>query len=147
MSNPIPTAGLPLRISLWTAQLLLAAIYVPAGLMKLFSPVAEVAQQIPWAGDVPELFLRAIGMVDLAAGLGLLLPALTRIMPRLTLMAATGSIALQLLALIFHGMRGEMFVIPFNLVIIALSAFVLWGRANKAPITARSATASALQTR
>lgn len=132
-----PSKGL--RIGLWCAQALLALVYLPAGAMKLFSPVAQVAAQIPWAGDVPEAFLRLIGVVDLSAGLGLLLPALTRIAPRLTVWAAIGSIVLQICAMSFHISRGEYPVIPMNLTIIAFSAFVAWGRARRAPIAARGA--------
>lgn len=130
-----PSKGLD--IGLWCAQALLALVYVPAGAMKLFSPVAEVAAQIPWAGDVPEIALRLIGVVDLSAGLGLLLPTITRIAPRLTVWAAAGSIALQLCAMAFHFIRGEYPVILMNVTIIALSAFVLWGRAGRAAVTAR----------
>ncbi|MEI8633189.1 DoxX family protein [Vibrio sp. PP-XX7] len=106
--------------------------------MKLFAPVQQVAANIPWAGDVPEHFLRLIGIVDLSAGLGVLLPALTRIYPRLTILAAIGSIMLQMCAMGFHTSRGEYMVIPFNLVLIALAAFVAWGRAKKSPIISRS---------
>ena len=86
---------------------------------------------------MPEIALRLIGVVDLSAGLGLLLPTITRIAPRLTVWAAAGSIALQVCAMAFHFIRGEYPVILMNVVIIALSAFVLWGRAGRAAVTAR----------
>lgn len=143
-SNTQPTASKGMRFGLWFSQLLLALVYVPAGLMKLTSPVAQVATQIPWAADVPELFLRFIGLVDLSAGLGLLLPALTRIAPRLTVFAAYGSVALQVCALFFHISRGEYVVVPMNLVLIALALFVAWGRTRKAPIAPRGAVATAV---
>ncbi len=41
-----------------------------------------------WTGEYPEAFVRIIGLIDLAGGLGMLLPSLTRIMPRLTVIAA-----------------------------------------------------------
>ncbi|PLK47004.1 DoxX family protein [Uliginosibacterium sp. TH139] len=142
-SNIQPTASKGMRFGLWFSQLLLALVYMPAGLMKLTSPVAQAATQIPWAADVPEMFLRFIGLVDLSAGLGLLLPALTRIAPRLTVFAAYGSVALQLCAFFFHISRGEYFVLPMNLLLIALALFVAWGRTKKAPIASRSALAVA----
>lgn len=143
-TNSLPTASKGLRFALWFAQGLLLLVYAPAGLMKLFSPVAEVASQIPWAADVPEAFLRFIGLVDLSAGLGLTLPALTRIAPRLTVAAAYGSVALQVCAAIFHASRGEFAVVPMNLVLIGLALFVAWGRTRKAPIAARGAGAVAV---
>ena len=36
----------PWRFSLWGAQLVLAAMYVPSGIMKLTTPVAELAKQM-----------------------------------------------------------------------------------------------------
>lgn len=131
------------QAALWTAQVLLAAIYLPAGLMKLTMPVADVAAQIPWAGAVPVEFLRFIGLVDLSAGLGILLPTLLRISPRLTVSAAIGSSILQLFAMVFHTYRGELMVLPFNLLILALSVYVAWGRTKKAPIPSRGAVSLA----
>jgi hypothetical protein len=47
-------------------------------------------------------------------------------------------VVLQLLAMAFHVSRGEIPVLPLNLVLLTLSAFVLWGRATRAPIAPRS---------
>jgi hypothetical protein len=44
---------------------------------------------------------------------------------------------LQVLALAFHLSRGEAEVTPLNIVLLALSLFVLWGRNSKAPIAPR----------
>ena len=52
---------------------------------------------------------------------------LTRIVPRLTVLAALGCSDCKFRA-VFHGTRGEFFMFPVNVVAFALSAFVLWGR-------------------
>jgi hypothetical protein len=44
---------------------------------------------------------------------------------------------LQVLAFAFHAYRGEFGVLPVNVVLLALSAFVFWGRSRKAPILPR----------
>jgi len=124
------------RISLWVAQLLLAVMYIPSGLMKLIKPLAELAQQMPWTADLPQL-VRIAGTADLAAGLGLILPALTRIAPRLTVWAAIGATVLQVFAMVLHASRGEFGVLPINAILIALQLFVIWGRTKKAPIAPR----------
>jgi hypothetical protein len=74
----------------------------------------------------------------MAGGVGLLLPALTRIKPGLTVAAALGCTVLQALAIAFHISRGEVAMTPVNFTFLALSVFVLWGRGRKAPIPARS---------
>ncbi len=125
MSQTTPTVSRARQISLWLAQIVLAAIYIPAGMMKLLSPVADVAAQIPWAAEVPTWFLRGIGCIDLAAGCGIFLPALIRVLPKLTGTAALGSMLLQVCAMAFHAYRGEWMVLPFNVVIIGLS-YLVW---------------------
>lgn len=135
-SAPI-TAGKPLRIALWGAQVVLFVLFVMSGVMKFTTPIPELAATMPWTGQLPEKFVRFIGLVDLAGGLGILLPALTRILPRLGILAAQGMILLQLLAIAFHSSRGEFMVLPLNFVLLPLAIFVLWGRTRKVPILPR----------
>ena len=136
----ITTASQPgkaIRIGLWLAQFIVAAAFIMSGFMKLTTPIPELAKMMPWAGEYAEWFVRAIGLVDLAGGIGILLPALTRILPRLTVLAALGCAVLQVFAIVFHLSRGEAMVVPVNAVLLGLSLFVLWGRSRKAPILPR----------
>jgi uncharacterized membrane protein YphA (DoxX/SURF4 family) len=68
-----------LHISLWVGQALLSLVFVGTGLWKLLTPVPNLAAMIPWAGQVPQAFLQATAVIDLCGGVGVLLPALTRI--------------------------------------------------------------------
>ncbi|MBR1170582.1 DoxX family protein [Bradyrhizobium liaoningense] len=129
--------GRSLRIGLWAAQVALSAVFVSAGFVKLTTPIPQLAAMMPWAGQYSETFVRTIALVDLAGGIGILLPALTRILPRLTVLAALGCAVLQVIALLFHLSRGEAEVAPLNIVLLALSLFVLWGRRSKARIAPR----------
>ena len=134
-SSPLPT--LALRVGLWGAQLLVGIPFILIGLMKLLTPIPELAKTIHWASEFPLPFVRGIGLIDIAGGLGMLLPALTRIKPGLTVAAALGCTVLQVLAITFHVSRGEASVTGMNFVFLACSAFVLWGRSRPAPITPR----------
>jgi uncharacterized membrane protein YphA (DoxX/SURF4 family) len=131
------TPGRALRIGLWAAQIVLAVVFISAGFVKLTTPIPQLAAMMPWAGQYSETFVHAVALVDLAGGIGILLPALTRILPRLTVLAALGCAVLQVIALVFHLSRGEAEVAPLNIILLALSLFVLWGRSSKAPITSR----------
>jgi uncharacterized membrane protein YphA (DoxX/SURF4 family) len=117
-----------LSISLWIAQCLLAALFGLSGTMKSFLPVSSlVAEGINYASELPLWLLRFIGVAELAGAVGMLLPALTRLLPRLTPLAALGFTAIQILALGFHASRGELArALPLNLVLLSLSLFVLW---------------------
>ncbi|MGH8428532.1 MAG: DoxX family protein [Gammaproteobacteria bacterium] len=135
-TNDIPDQGLPLRAGLWLAQALLAGVYLPTGIAALFLPAAQVLAIAPWAGHLPEQVLMFICAADLAAGLGVLLPSLTRIAPKLAVLAAVCSAALQGIAIFFHALFGVLPTpLPVNLAVIALSVFVAWGRSGKAAIT------------
>src|SRR5262245_19820996 len=110
-----------LHVALWVVQALLSLTFVGTGLWKLLTPVPRLATMIPWAGQVPEAFLQATALIDLCGGIGILLPALTRIRPGLTVLAALGCAALQLCAIVFHLSRGEAANTPFNFLLVALS--------------------------
>ncbi|WP_082519482.1 DoxX family protein [Variovorax sp. Root411] len=129
-----------LNITLWVAQLIVALFFVWAGGMKLMTPINQLAAMWPWTGELPAGIVRFLGAIDLAGGIGVLLPALTRIKPRLTVLAALGLVVLQICAVIFHASRGEFPALPFNAVLIVFCAFVLWGRSKKIPFQARSST-------
>jgi hypothetical protein len=125
-------------IGLWAAQILLALGFGSAGVMKLFMPVADLGVQLNWVTVTPEWLVRFIGAAELAGGLGMILPAVTRILPWLTPLAAAGFAVIQVLAIGTHASLGETaMTLPVNLVLLALSLFVLWGRWRKAPIPPR----------
>ncbi len=130
--------GRALRAGLWAAQSLLALTFGFAGATKAFVPLARVAQMIPWAADVPAVLLRFIGAMEILASVGLLLPSLLRVRPRLTPLAALGLVILMTLASGFHTLRHEAAGIAINAALGALAAFVAWGRLRAAPIGSRS---------
>ncbi|MGZ3931640.1 MAG: DoxX family protein [Bacteroidia bacterium] len=113
-----------LNIFLWIAQALLAVTFLWAGSMKLFNPDGL---PWPWIKENPGL-VKITGVFDLLAGLGLVLPALLRIQPKLTVYAAYGTIALMIAASVFHISRGEASQIGFNIFVAATAVFIAWGR-------------------
>ena len=76
------------NIGLWVAQALLAAAYLAAGSMKLFTPIEALAASLPYVTTMPELFIRFVGLMEILGALGLILPSVTRILPTLTPAAA-----------------------------------------------------------
>ncbi|RVT82930.1 DoxX family protein [Inhella crocodyli] len=124
-----------LGAGLWLAQGGLAFFLLWGAYMKLGMPLDEAAKMAPWVAAHPGL-ARFTGVVDLLGGLGIVLPALLRIWPVLSVWAAAGITALQVLAMGFHIVRGEAMVLPMNLVLLALAVFVLWGRTRARPFAA-----------
>ena len=134
-----------MKVALWIAQALLALAFLAAGAMKLTQPLATLATSMPWTADVPGAIVRLIGLAEVLGALGLVLPAATRIRPRLTSLAAAALALVMALAAIFHLARGEAAMVPVMLVLAALLAFVAWGRAARAPIAPRAAGAPTRQ--
>jgi len=127
-----------LHLTLWLVQLLLAMVFLLVGWTHAVAPIEVAVMRAPWVASLPVPLVRFIGVVELAGALGLLLPAGTRIVPKLTPLAATGLAIMMALAVPFHLLRGETGAIVFNLVLGSLAAFVAWGRTRRAPIAARA---------
>ncbi|MCU1228663.1 MAG: DoxX protein [Acidobacteria bacterium] len=137
-------AGKWLLIALWSAQVLLAVAFGMFGLMKLTTPIAQLAKNLPWVADYA-LLIRFIGLSEVAGAIGLLLPAVTRIAPVLTPIAASGLVVIMVLAFAFHVARGEFSGLPFVTALGAIAAFVAWGRFGRAAISARGTAPATLR--
>ena len=120
-----------MNIILWIAQGLLAATFVWAGFMKIFKPEDL---PFPWIKDNANLAFLT-GVIDLLAGIGIVLPTLLRIKPKLTIFVAYGITILMSVASIFHISRGETKDIGFNIFMALIAVFIAWGRLTKAVIT------------
>src|SRR6476660_8418550 len=103
---------------LWTVQVLLALLFLFAGVMKLVAP----PEMLKGPGiQFPVLFLRFIGLCELAGGLGLILPGLLRIRTGLTPLAAAGLVVIMIgaTATTLIGGMGAGALVPFVVGILA----------------------------
>ena len=116
-----------LNVTLWVVQVLLALFLLSGTVMK-FMPIPKISAIMPWMGQLPAIQVRLLGIVDLLAALGLILPAALNIKPILTTWAAIGVIVLMICAIIFHVSRGEASVISVNIFAIIVAGFIVWGR-------------------
>jgi uncharacterized membrane protein YphA (DoxX/SURF4 family) len=117
-----------MNIVLWIVQSLLAVMYLMAGAMKTFN-IAKTKEQMPWAKNRSDAFVRFVGISELLGALGLILPLITGILPWLTLFAAAGLALIQLLAIFTeHLPKKEYNVIPVNIVLLAFAVFIIIGR-------------------
>jgi putative oxidoreductase len=119
-----------MNIALWIAQGLLAAMYLTVGSMKAFQP-AKVREnpRMTWAHGQPNNYIRFVGTTEVLGALGLILPLVMGILPWLTVLAGIGLTLIQLLAIFReHLPKREHEIIPLNIVLLALSIFVVIGR-------------------
>ena len=95
-------------VAYWIVAGLLAAFYLYSGGIKVVRSQGQLQPMMAWAGTaIPMAGVRAIGVVEIAGALGLILPPLTGIAPSLAVWAAGGLALVQVLAALFHLSRGE----------------------------------------
>lgn len=120
----------------WVLQILLAVYFVVTGVIHLVVPEG-LPDVMGWMYDLSTPLHWIAGLAEIAGGLGLVLPAATRIAPRLTPLAATALTLVMLSAAVWHATRGEAQSIVGNLVVAALLVFVAYVRTRVHPIEAR----------
>jgi len=137
-----PTTGRKKRFTLngvlWVLQVLWGFFFAGSGLGKVLLADAALYAQAPravaWYAAVSQPLIVFIGICEVLGGMGLILPALTRVKPWLTPLAAAGLTVTMLLAAGFHLSRGEYALMPATLVLAAGSAWIVAGRGSRRPV-------------
>lgn len=130
------------NVLLWTLQVLWGVFFSFTGFGKVlcYDPAVwnHTLHQVAWFSAVPQGLVVFIGACEGLGGLGLILPAMTGVKPKLTPFAAIGLTLVMVPAAIFHIVRGEYsFFLPVNLVLGGVAAFIAYGRLRAMPIAAR----------
>jgi uncharacterized membrane protein YphA (DoxX/SURF4 family) len=135
-STPAPTRRFArtTSVALWVLQILLAAAFLAHGLFTLFPPAEMVAMINAQLGVGLRLF---IGVAELLAAAGLILPGITRILPWLTALAAAGLMIVMSSATALHLSRGETSSAISTTVLLVLVTIVAYMRWKVAPFTPR----------
>jgi putative oxidoreductase len=125
-----------MNVALWVLQVLLAVAFFAHGVMMV-APPAEIAVQMN--ASLPRWFQLFLGVSEVLAAVGLVLPGLTRILPWLVSWAAGGIIIVMVSATGYHVVRGELSSAMITLILLVMAAFVAYMRYRLLPIGARRA--------
>ncbi|MFI5893561.1 DoxX family protein [Actinoplanes sp. NPDC051513] len=118
-----------MNIILWIVAAALAAAFLASGVLKLvWSRERLAAAGMGWATRFSARSVKGIGVLEILAAVGLVVPAALGIAPVLAPLAATGLVLLMAGAIVTHLRRREMQPVAINLVFLGLSAFVAWSR-------------------
>ena len=115
-----------MKVAYWIIVALLAVLYLYSGGKKAVQSREQLAPMMAWVDTIPMWLVRGIGLVEIIGVIGLILPPSTGIAPVLALLAAIGFAVLQVLATGLHLSRGEVKVVGFNIVLIALAVVTAW---------------------
>ena len=114
-----------MEITLMIIELSLVGIYSAFGFLKTFR-TQRVKEQMPWARNRSERFIRFIGMSELLGALVILLAVVTGDFSWLAIFAAIGFSLIQILAMFTeHLPKKEYKVLPFNIMLLSFSVFAL----------------------
>jgi uncharacterized membrane protein YphA (DoxX/SURF4 family) len=121
-------------IALWIVQVLLAVAFLGAGVTKLSQPKEKLAKNMAWVEDFSQPTVRLIGALEVVGAIGLVLPALTGILPWLTPLAALGLVLLMAGAVYTHLRREEGSAVVPPAVLLLLATLVAVGRFFVVPL-------------
>lgn len=116
-----------MNVAILVVQILLALVFLMAGVMKLIQPKEKLANNMAWVEGFSQNQIRLLGTLEILGAIGLVLPALTGILPWLTPLAAVGLGLLMVGAAVTHLRRGEYPNLITNIVLLALTVFVAYG--------------------
>jgi len=124
-----------MNILLWIIQCLLALLFIFSGATKFVMSVEQMNAQSPVF--LPSIFLHFIGVCEILGGIGLIVPSVLRIEPRLTSLAAAGLAIIMTGATVITLMGPMKAAAIIPLVTCLLCLFVAWGRWKARPISPR----------
>ncbi|MEU6726677.1 DoxX family protein [Nonomuraea wenchangensis] len=129
---------------LWSLQALFGFFFAGSGFGKvlLYDPAlyAAAPRAVAWYAAVPQSLIVFIGICEVLGGVGLILPAMAKVKPMLTPLAAAGLTLTMILAAGFHIVRGEYALVPANLLLGGAAALITAGRWKQRPIAPATIT-------
>ncbi|MER6973025.1 DoxX family protein [Nocardioides sp. NPDC000445] len=127
-----------MHIALWITAGLLALVALAGGLTKTFVPLETLSQHdgAAWTRGTSPTFVRTLGVLEILAAIGLVLPAVLGIAPVMVPVTAACWVALMIGAMITHGRLGQAKLVAVNVVYLVLALFIVVGRFGTTPFAA-----------
>ena len=120
------------NLALWTLQGWIAMFFMAAGYAKLSEPMANLVDLMRWPALVAPNMVRGLGLAEIILAVLVLAPLVSWKHGRpLLVMAAGGLLALEVVMLAIHATGMDVGPALTNLVLIAMTAPVLWMRARE----------------
>jgi putative oxidoreductase len=120
-----------MNIVLWVLQILLAIAFLLHGWL-LLAPPLELVDLLN--SLIPPAFRIFLGVAEVLAAVGLIVPGVTRIQPWLVSCAAAGLLPVMIGATVLHTGRGEVSSAITTALLFVLLAFVAYMRWKVRPL-------------
>ena len=122
-----------MNILLWILQILAALLYGSSGVMKSFM-FEKISQDVQSFGALPRKAWMALGILELACTIGLVVPAAFHWQPHLTVLAAALLAVESLVFVWVHVKYREVTPLVMSSVLGLLMVFIAYGRMVLSPI-------------
>lgn len=120
------------NLTLWTLQGWIAMFFIAAGYAKLSEPLANLIDLMRWPSLVSESFVRGLGLAEIVLAILVLAPLVSWKHGRpLLIVAAAGLLALETVMLAIHATGMDTGPAITNIILIAMTAPVLWLRSRE----------------
>lgn len=117
-----------MNILAWILSGLLDIVFIGAGAVKLITPRDKLVQtpRMGWARSFTNPQIKIISALEVAGGIGVILPWLLDLAPVLTPVAGVGLAVIMIGAMVTNGRLGELKdALPVNLVLLLVVAVVV----------------------
>ncbi len=118
-----------MNILLWVFQIILTAVFLMTGTMKIIKKKEDLVDQMGFVEDFSQQQIKGIGVLEILGALGVILPWATGILPWLTPLAAIGLGLTMVGAFLTHLRRKELVPMGIvNIVLFSVAVFTAYGR-------------------
>jgi uncharacterized membrane protein YphA (DoxX/SURF4 family) len=126
-----------MNILLWVLQILMGVYFLLVGVNHFIVPPG-LPEMMSWMYELSPTLHIFSGLAEILGGLGLILPAATKIQTRLTPLAGSGLVLVMIGAIVWHIQRGEFSNIMVNIILAIFAGFIAYGRWRLSPLVDRS---------
>lgn len=119
-----------MNVILWIATGLLALVALTGGATKTFVPKEKLTQHEGgrWTRGASAGFVKTLGVLELLAAVGLILPAVINVATFMVPVTAVCWVLLMVGAMITHGRLGQVTFMMLNALYLVVAAFIAWVR-------------------
>jgi len=119
---------------LWVFQILVALVFLATGIPKVMLPKVKLERRMGWVKEASISTVKTVGFLEILGAVGLILPAVTGILPWLSPLAAVGLTLTMIGAITTHVRQAEYSRLWLPISLLFLAAFIAYGRFVVAPI-------------
>ena len=123
-----------MNVVLWLLQVVLALVFLAAGVAKLVRPKEALLDRMGALRDYHPAVVKLIGLVEVLGALGVVVPLAVGVAPGLVPWAALGLASVALAAAVLHAERRDYAPLPVHAVLLVMAVTVMVGRSADVPL-------------